>query len=236
MLSKSKLAARTILGLLAASCSSPWAGQKTDEINIVFTLQKNQIVLSATVEERPGTFVVGSAQPRTVIDRGFLPVAGARVRVVMSARFSTEVIPVVQDLGGVVDGILGVDTWQDATLTVDYSKQLLTLSRHSNGAMDGRLHRFAGAPTVPVFINGHQEEAIIDMAFPDTMTLPRRAGHGSERTKVRLQLAGYDMGVVDVAISDSTSIRIGNRLLSKFLVTIDYRHGTVALWRDPRNA
>jgi hypothetical protein len=234
MLSKSKLAARTILGSLVLSCSPPWSGQTTDEVNLVFTLQKNQIAVDATVADQSGTFVVGSAQPRTVIDRGFLPVVRERVRVVMGDRFSTDVAPVVEDLGGVVDGILGSDAWRDTTLTVDYSKQLLTLSRRPAVSMDGRLHRFSDAPTLPVVIDGRRQEAIIDMALPDTLTLPRQGPHGSARTKVRLQLAGYDMGVVDASLGDSTALRVGNRLLSKFLVTIDYRHGTVALWRDPR--
>jgi hypothetical protein len=235
MLSKSTFAARTILALLVLSCSRPWSGEKIDEINLVFTLQKNQIVVGATVAERSGAFVVGSAQPKTVIDRAFLPVAPDRVRLVLSDRFSTEVAPVVEDLGGMLDGILGADAWQNTTLTVDYSKQLLTLSRQSAKSMEGRLHRFSGAPALAVLVDGRREEAIIDMALPDTMTLPRQGRQGSARTKVRLELAGYDMGIVDAAITDSTAIRIGNRLLSKFLVTIDFRHGTVALWRDPRS-
>lgn len=234
MLSKSKLAARTILGFLGLSCSPPWSGQTTDEVNLVFMLRKNQIAVSATVAEQSGTFVIGSAQPRTVIDRGFLPVVRDRVAVVMGNRFSTEVTPLVDDLGGVIDGILGADAWRDTTLTVDYSKQLLTLSRQSAMAMDGRLHRFSDAPTLPVVIDGRLQEAIIDMALPDTMTLPRQGRTESGRTTVRLQLAGYDMGIVEASLGDSTAVRIGNRLLSKFLVTIDYRRGTVALWRDPR--
>src|SRR5687767_9079302 len=107
MLSKSKLAARTILGFVVLSCSAPWSGQTTDEVNLVFILEKNQIAVSATVADQSGTFVIGSAQPRTVIDRGFLPMARGRVPVVMGNRFSTEVTPVVDDLGGVIDGILG---------------------------------------------------------------------------------------------------------------------------------
>jgi hypothetical protein len=234
MLSKSKLAARTILGFLVLSCSAPWSGQTTDEVNLVFVLEKNQLAVAATVAEQSGTFVIGSAQSRTVIDRGFLPVVRDRVRVVMGDRFSTEVMPVVEDLGGVVNGILGADAWRDTTLTVDYSKQLLTLSRQPAVSMDGRLHRFSGAPALPVLIDGQRQEAIIDLALPDTMTLPSQGPDRSARTKVRVNLAGYDMGVVDASVSDSTAIRVGNRLLSKFLVTIDYRRGTVALWRDPR--
>lgn len=234
MLSKSKLAARTILGLLVLSCSAPWSGQTTDEVNVVFTLEKNQIAVGAIVAEQSGTFVLGSAQPRTVIDRGFLSVEKDRVRVQMGDRFSTEVSPVLGDLGGVVDGILGADAWRNTTLTVDYSKQLLTLSQQPAVSMDGRLHRFTDAPTLPVVIDGRREEAIIDMALPDTVSLPRQGYEHSGRTRVRVQIAGYDMGEVDASISDSTALRVGNRLLSKFLVTIDYRHGTVALWRDPR--
>jgi hypothetical protein len=47
-------------------------------------------------------------------------------------------------------------------------------------------------------------------------------------------IAGTDFGNVDIALGDVSSARAGNRLLSKFLVSIDYGQREVGLWRDPR--
>ena len=45
---------------------------------------------------------------------------------------------------------------------------------------------------------------------------------------------GTDFGSIDVRLADVSTPRVGNRLLSKFLVTIDYGQREVGLWRDPR--
>ena len=45
-----------------------------------------------------------------------------------------------------------------------------------------------------------------------------------------------DFGDVEVLAADVTAARVGNRLLSRFLVSIDYGKHQVGLWRDPRIA
>jgi hypothetical protein len=47
-------------------------------------------------------------------------------------------------------------------------------------------------------------------------------------------LAGADLGTIDIRLADVSAPRIGNRILSKFLVTIDYGKREAGLWRDPR--
>jgi len=47
-------------------------------------------------------------------------------------------------------------------------------------------------------------------------------------------IAGTDFGNVDVKFANVAQPRIGNRLLSKFLISIDYGKREVGLWRDPR--
>jgi len=49
-----------------------------------------------------------------------------------------------------------------------------------------------------------------------------------------VQLAGTDFGDVDLLLADVTEPRVGNRILSKFLITIDYGKHEVGLWRDLR--
>ena len=47
-------------------------------------------------------------------------------------------------------------------------------------------------------------------------------------------LAGADLGTLDIRLADVSDARIGNRILSKYLVTIDFGKREVGLWRDPR--
>ena len=67
----------------------------------------------------------------------------------------------------------------------------------------------------------------------DTLVLP---GAANGRHSARVEIAGVDFAAVDVRTGGVQSARIGNRLLSKFLVSIDYGRKVVALWRDPRIA
>jgi hypothetical protein len=92
---------------------------------------------------------------------------------------------------------------------------------------------FTAEPQVIVTVDGKQVEAVIDTASPDTLILPRGSAAGG-RSHARVQLAGTDFGDVDILFADVAAPRVGNRILSKFLVTIDYGKHEVGLWRDPR--
>ena len=222
--------------MLLVSCTLPWAGEKRDEINLIFSWQNNQIILQAAVDGRSGQFIVGSAQPQTVLDSDF-GLSADRMRVVLGDRYSTFVTPVVQDLGAIADGILGADAWRDSTLTIDYQRQLVIVSSKPAEIMDQSVHHFDGPPTISIFINGKREWAVVDIALPDTLVLPvtSQASPG-QRTSVALRIDQHDLGKVDAGFARSSTIRIGNRLLSRFLIQIDYRRGVVTMWRDPRSA
>lgn len=217
-----------------AGCALPWAGEKRNEVNVVFTWQNNQLILEAAVDGRIGEFIVGSAQPKTVLDSEFASRPG-RARIVLGQRFATLVSPAIGDLGGIADGILGADAWRDSTLTIDYPRRLVILSKTVDVA-DHTLHQFAGPPAIPITINGRRELAIIDLALPDTLVLPitDQAVPG-QRTRVSVQIGEHDLGMIEAGFAQSSTTRMGNRLLSRFLVQIDYRRGVVALWRDPRS-
>jgi hypothetical protein len=49
-----------------------------------------------------------------------------------------------------------------------------------------------------------------------------------------VRVASTDFGAIDVQYANVSHARIGNRLLSRFMVTIDYGRRVVGLWRDPR--
>ena len=54
------------------------------------------------------------------------------------------------------------------------------------------------------------------------------------RGTARINVAGADFGSIDVGYANISMAHIGNRLLSRFLVSIDYRQHVIGLWRDPR--
>jgi hypothetical protein len=49
-----------------------------------------------------------------------------------------------------------------------------------------------------------------------------------------VMIGDTDFGTIDVGYANVSQARVGNRLLSRFLVTIDYGKRVVGLWRDPR--
>jgi hypothetical protein len=84
-----------------------------------------------------------------------------------------------------------------------------------------------------VAVDGRTFSAIVDTTSPDTLVLPRGSDK-PRRAKAKLSVAGTDFGSIDIAFGDVAAPRVGNRVLSKFLVTIDYGRREVGLWRDPR--
>jgi hypothetical protein len=239
MYSKSPLTATAVTGLCAvlllASCSSwlPWRNEPIgEEVNIVFSLEKNLVVLpSATLDGRPGRFVFGSAEPRTLIDPKFLPAGSHALQ--LNDKEALPVAGVSVELRGVADAIVGGDVWGAHAVTLDYHSGVLTYQREGIHPELMTLFAFGNEPMVNVLIDGRNVAAVVDTASPDTLILPR----GTEkpgRRQARVQLADTDFGAIDVRLADVTTPRIGNRILSKFLMTIDYGKHRVGLWRDPR--
>ena len=214
----------------------PWRDEPVgQEINVVFTLHNNLLFLpSATIDGRPGRFLFGSAEPQTVLDPKFAQKTPAH-SLQLNERQSLHFAPVILDLHGIGDGIVGADVWGGHAVTVDYRAGLLTYQKEGIHPADMVLYNYTDAPMVNVIVDGHQTSAIVDTASPDTLVLPRgKAGAG--RRSARVQIAGTDFGSVDVQFADVANPRVGNRLLSRFLVSIDYGRRQVGLWRDPRIA
>jgi len=86
---------------------------------------------------------------------------------------------------------------------------------------------------INVIVDGRTIPVVVDTASPDTLTL-RSAGTTAGRRSAHVQIAGTDFGNVDVDYADVATPRIGNRLLSRFLISIDYGRRRIGLWRDPR--
>lgn len=235
MLSESVRRARLLIALVVcAACSSalPWHNAPPpDEVNLSFILHNNLLFLpSAKINGHPGRFFFGSATPRTVLD----PRAVARsstYALTLGERATLPLTPLFMDLHGTGDALVGADAFAQHAVTIDYRSGLLTYQKTGIHPAYMTLFRFKAEPAVDVTVDGNRMSAIVDTASPDTLTLPAAK---ESRGRAHVLVGANDFGMVDVHYAAVGQPRLGNRLLSKFLIGIDYRNRVVGLWRDPR--
>lgn len=237
MLSKSMARATALLLVLVtgASCARilPWSKEPIgEEVNFAFVLRDNLVELeSLRIDNQSGRFLLGTAAPTTVVDPSFPLLRGRTHLINFASKQSVRITPQRLALGGVADAIIGADTWRRAAVTIDYRSGLVTYQKSGIHPSQMTIYRFSGPPTLAVGVDGREVQAVVDTTSPDTLVLPRATvGRGT----VRVVLASIDFGAVDVQYAPVSQARIGNRLLSRFLVTVDYGQGMVGLWRDPR--
>ncbi|HYR28920.1 MAG TPA: hypothetical protein VEU30_10670 [Thermoanaerobaculia bacterium] len=233
MLSKtSRVATAFAVVLLAASCSRwiPWRNEKVnEEVNLSFTLEQNLITLPSTllIDNHSGRFILGTAARQTVIDEGF----AARGRALqIREKESLPLSPVRMNLQGVADAIIGADAWRNRAISIDYRSGLVTYQKSGIERSQMQIFRYRDEPSVWIYVNGQRIAAVVDTSSPDTLVLPGAYSRGT----VGVVVAGTNFGPTDVQFANVTRARIGNRLLSRFLVSIDYGNRVVGLWRDPR--
>jgi len=241
MYSKSaSIAIATLLLCVSCSFTLPWAHEPIgQEVNLSFVVRNNLLFLpSATIDGRKGQFLIGTAEPRTALDERFaaaLPASSSRGErlLQLNEKEALHFTPVVLDMHAIADGIIGADVWSNRALSIDYTAGLITYQKEGIHPELMTIYRFTADPRVTVVVDGKPVEAIVDTTSPDTLTLPRGAAPAG-RTHARMQLGGADLGDLDIRLADVSEPRVGNRILSKFLVTIDYGKREVGLWRDPR--
>lgn len=234
MLSSSKARATALaVTILVAACArvAPWKNEPLgNEVNLSFSLRENLVELpSLRIGNRSGRFLLGSAAPQTVIDPDFQ--TGSRTALMLGEKKTVHVTSASLPLGGVADAIVGADAWQNHAVTIDYRSGLVTWQR--DGIFPGcmELFHYPAEPMIEVTVDGRVIAAVVDTSSPDTLLLPARV---AGRRTATVSVAGTDFGAIDVRVANVTRARIGNRLLSRFLVTIDYGKRVVGLWRDPR--
>lgn len=222
--------------MLALSCShfTPWRNEpERPEVNLAFTLERNLIELSnVRVDNREGRFLLGSALPRTVLDARFAVPPRANNVLQLSGKETLRIDPIAQDLGGVADGIIGTEAFRGAAITIDYRAGLVTYQKSGIARGYMTIFKYQVEPMMYVAVNGRETAVIVDTSSPDTLVLPGPNGRGT----VDVAIAGTLFGPTDIRYANVERPRIGNRLLSKFLVTIDYRQRVVGVWRDPRSS
>jgi hypothetical protein len=224
--------AAALLLAAALGCSSLGRGDGATT-NIAWTFERNLVLVDATVGGRAGSFIVGTANQRTILDPGFQVDAAARGRVGVNLgdRFSATVEPLRSDLGGVADGILGGDVFRRRSLGIDYQRGLLVLGERLDPITEGVRFRFTEIPRIRVFVDGAESNAVVDSSSPDTLLLPAGRYGAEGRRTVSLRIGATEFARVDARVAPVDEIRIGNRILAHFLVTVDYPRREVTLWR-----
>ena len=238
ILSKSTARATALAAaLFAVSCTSrlPWSDEPIgNEVNLAFTIERNLVELTtARIDNRPGRFILGTAARQTVVDPRFALKPGGPHSMQIGERATLRVTPQFLDLGGVADAIVGSEAWQRHAITINYKSGIVSYQKYGIVPAEMTVYRFDAEPMINVIVNGQQVSAIVDTTSPDTLVLPASA---AGRGTARVAIAGTDFGTIDVAYANVSGARIGNRLLSHFLVTIDYGKKWVGVWRDPRIA
>jgi len=227
-----------VVALAVPSCS--WSTEPAiPEDNISFHLRSNLPCVHAEVNGLGAALVIASALPRTAISSS-LKGDVSSTRLLLGSTLLTRVKPVALDVGDLpADGLLGADALRGKIATIDYHRGLLILSAWPKPRPDVTPWSFAGGPPrVPVTINGREVRAIVDSALPDTAVIPAEflAEHSGNRGTVDLEVAGVRFHDLDVSVTPVVTPRLGNRVLSRFVVTIDYARETIGLWPDPRTA
>jgi hypothetical protein len=231
----SKRFAAALLLVATWSCSSLGRGDGTTTI-IAWTLERNLVLVDATVGGRRGSFIVGTANERTILDPAFEGATAhrGRVGVNLGDRYSATVDPLRSELGGIADGILGGDVWRGRSLGIDYQRGLLVLGERLDPITEGVRFRFRGIPRIRVHIDGVESIAVVDSSSPDTLLLPASRFGAEGRRTVALRIGATPFDRVDARVAPVDEVRVGNRILAHFLVTVDYPRGEVSLWRHGR--
>ncbi|MDX1584642.1 MAG: hypothetical protein R3338_13680 [Thermoanaerobaculia bacterium] len=221
-----------ILALLAVSCS---IGPIDGELNLAFTIDRNQLLLDGVrIGGDPGRFVAATAFDQTLLDTSWASrrslSAGRSTVVVMSEKTTDRVDISLIDLSGEIDALIGRDLLGPVTI-IDYQNQLITRRNHVPEPLSTKPFRWKGKPAHPIVMNGKRTIGIIDTAIPDTIVVPKglMEGRSCERCSADVEIAGVHFGDLPVTPADIDRIRIGNRVLRHFLVTIDYPRRTASL-------
>jgi hypothetical protein len=223
------LATLVILLLVSGCRSIPLFRSGPEERNIAFRLLNNQIVVDGKVGGREGTFLVATAQPETLLAARFG--ASGRIRVELAdGRYSTAVTARSAELAQDIDGILGNDVWGKRVLFIDYAKQLLSVA-DSGDMPEAPRHRFlfGEIPSMRLHLGSREVEALTDTLFPGAVLAV-----GPVPARSAIHVDGSSLGEYDIDTAEVSITRVGNTILARYLVGIDFERRLVLLWEDPR--
>lgn len=233
---------RSAVGLLpvvlVAGCLS--IGRGPNGTSVAFALDRNQVVFTnAQIDGHPGRFVLATAMPKSVLGSRFVSAKGlsftAPFHGVLGGVRPFRIDANILDLEGSMDGMIGSDVI-GPVVTIDFRRHIASIARRAAPpTRDMKVYRYRGPiPSIPITIDGSERRAIVDTAMPDTLVIPEDwlPGRKAGRAQAHIGLAGEHFESLDVDAAPVRQARIGNRLLSRFLIVIDYGHHRVALWRE----
>ncbi len=227
-----------LLAVLAQACSLARNVGGDPEVNLAFHFDRNQLVLDGVeIDGHAGRFVIGTAYPTTLIGSSFATRHDLSLTrpftLVMRDIHTVEVAANVADLGGEMDAIIGADVLAPV-IVIDYQNGLITRFSRSLPPHAELTRPWKNVPRYPLTIEGRDVSGVIDTASPDTLLVPRSMlpDSGCDRCEVDVTIAGVQLHNLDVRAADVEEIVIGNRILERFLVTIDYRKKRATL--EPR--
>lgn len=226
-LSASLLVAASLVG----SCS--WSAGAKREVNLTFEFQTNLLLIQADIGTTPASAAIGTTQLQTIIDEELAASRGISERdsitITLGGRITRPVRAALAPLPPGVDAIIGRDFWRDSVLVLDYRNGLVTMIQEDGIEVAGEQHRFRGVPSVPIIVDGKTMRADVDVTIPDTLLLP--PWEGTTGRVERTVIIGSDIvGDIDVRHANVSRPRVGNRLLARYLLTIDYARNVVAIW------
>ena len=213
--------------LLASGCSLPWNRGASRETNIAFHLRTNQIVMpTVTVDGKSGTYLLDVASLHSTLHQQ--PAPGREATIAISPAIRNRVTPDAADLRGMADAMIGRDAWRGEVLTIDYRRGLLIFGSPGIGPEESSPSRYSDAPSVEIRVGGKSMRALLDTTLPDTLIVPSEGPRA--RTVEKVAVAGYALGPIEIARAPIPQARIGNRLLARFMVTINDRSRIVTMW------
>lgn len=226
-----RIVAVSVLVAAVTGCRTlPWnrAAETAPETNVSFSVRQNLLHVRFHVGEREGWGIVSTRHPATILDAGFAASAtSASPLVRLGSVGVVESDPRIADLQGIADAILARDLWGEDILTIDWRSALVTIHRSRRATTDGESHSWTDTPRVRLQVGGRVVEAEVDTTSPEALVL---TGASAGRRRETVEIAGVKQEI-DVAIDPRVPhARIGTRLLSRFLVQIDYGRRQVILW------
>lgn len=207
------------LCLLPLGCSVPWASTRPEATTLAVTFAENVPIVKAEIDGVPVRLIIGSATPTTLL-RSKLNVAPT-TRIGLGSRRTVSVRAETSDqLPPFADGILGIDAFRRSTVTLDYSRALLTVSSTPVETSDMYVTAFDSVPEIRVRVDGSEAVAIVDTSSPVGLTVPRSAG---EKPAVSIRAGKWTVQTRQSTANVSRP-RVGTAYLAHFLLIIDYAH------------
>lgn len=222
----------TFVAILAAAllsgCSHvPWRAEVPNEVNLAIRIDKNLPHVRFQAGGVRGDGIVSTRHHQTIISSSFADRAAPSASLMIGDLVQLRGQPLVADIGGAADALLGRDLWKSNVLTFDWRRGLLIVQSRVRRSDDAIEFSWEGQPAIDLVVDGSRVRAIVDTTSPEGLVLP---GASAGRRSARIEVGGATMTAPVVTDPRAREARLGNQVLSRFLLQIDYGRRVVRLW------